>query len=118
MTADAHQRATNVSVVTWTIGIAALWLVTAFVRGDTTVHLGPVLLPIVPAMLGRGTNHPQRLTLLGLATGSAVITILYLTGRLSGPAVPPFSDALTESITLLAVGGIAGLGITTLVRGR
>ena len=118
MTATTHQRVPDNSILTWTVGVALVWLITAFVRTDTTMHLGPLLLPMVPAILGRDTDHPLRLTLVGVATGATVITVLYLTGNLNGPALSPFSDALTESIALLAVGGIAGLGITALVRRR
>jgi hypothetical protein len=118
VTATAHQRAPDFSVLAWTIGIALVWLITAFVRSDTTMHLGPLLLPMVPAALGRDTDHPLHLTLVGVAAGAAVITVLYLTGNLSGPALSPFSDALTESIALLAVGGVAGLGATALMRRR
>jgi len=116
MTATTHQRVPDISILTWTVGIASVWLIAAVIRTDTTMHLGPLLLPLVPAVLGRDTDHPLMLTLVGVATGAAVITILYLTGNLNGPALSPFSGALTESVALLTAGGIAGLGITALRR--
>ena len=118
MTTTTHERVPVNSILTWTIGIASVWLITAFIRTDTTMHLGPLLLPIVPAILGKDTDHPIRFTLVGVAIGAAVIAVLYLTGNLNGPALSPFSDALTESVAMLAVGGIAGLGVSALVRRR
>jgi len=118
MTATTHERAQEATVLAWTVGIAVVWLITAFLRADTTLHLGPLLLPLVPAVLGKDTDHPQRLAVVGVAVGAIVITILYLTGNLNGPALSPFSDALTESIIFLAAGGVAGLAITSLVRRR
>ena len=94
------------------MGIAFVWIVAAFIRTETTLHLGPLLVPLVPAILGRDTDRPLALTLLGVATGAAVITILHLTGNLVGPALAPFSSALSESISLLAVGGVAGVAMT------
>lgn len=98
------------------MGIAFVWLITAFVRTDTTMHLGPLLLPMVPAILGKNTDHQLGLTLVGVATGAAVVVVLYLTGNLNGPALSPFSSALTESISLLAVGSVAGVAMTALLR--
>jgi hypothetical protein len=118
MTTTTHQRVPDASVLTWTLGIAFVWLIAAFVRTDTTMHLGPLLLPMVPAILGRYADHALGFTVVGVATGAVVVTLLHLTGNLSGPALSPFSSAFTESISLLAVGGVAGLAITALLRRR
>jgi hypothetical protein len=118
MTTTTHQRVPDTSILTWTLGIAFVWLIAAFVRTDTTMHLGPLLLPLVPAILGRYADHELGLTVVGVATGAVVITLLHLTGNLSGPALSPFSSALAESISLLAVGGVAGFAMTALFRRR
>jgi hypothetical protein len=109
MTSTTHERAVDVSVLRWTGAIAAVWLVASFMRPDTTLHLGPLLLPLLPAVLGRDTEHPIRLALLGIGAGLATILVLLATGNLSGPALEPFPDALTESIVFLVAGGAIGL---------
>jgi hypothetical protein len=116
MTTTTHQRVPDTSILTWTMGIAFVWLIAAFVRSDTTMHLGPLLLPMVPAVLGRYADHTIGITVVGVAMGAVVVTLLHLTGNLSGPALSPFSSALTESISLLAVGGVAGLATAALFR--
>ncbi len=113
MTTATHTRVLDRSVVAWTGGIAAVWLLAAFLRSDTTLHLGPLLLPLVPAILGRDADHAVRLTLVGIGIGAAVIVLLSVTGNLNGPALEPFTEALTESVVLLAVGGAISLIIST-----
>lgn len=95
-----------------------MWLVAALLRPDTTLHLGPLLLPLVPAILGTSTARPVRLTLIGIGTGAAMIALLSITGNLNGPALEPFTDALTESIALLATGGAVGLIVSALAGRR
>ena len=114
MTTTTHQRVPATSVLVWTAGIAAVWLIAAFLRSDTTLHLGPLLLPLVPAILGRDTQHPIRLTMIGIGAGVAAIVVLFASGNLDGPAIEPFSSALTESVVLLGVGSVIGLIIAAL----
>jgi hypothetical protein len=118
MTTTTHERVPDLSVLVWTGGIAAVWIITAFLRSDTTLHLGPLFLPLVPAILGRDTEHPIRLTLLGIGAGIAAIIMLFVTGNLDGPALEFFPDALTESIVLLAAGGATGLVVAASARQR
>lgn len=108
-TRTAHNRVTIASVGVWTAGIALVWIVAAFLRSDTTLHLGPLLIPLIPAFLGRDSDHPRRAVLLGIVIGALVVTTLALTGNLDGPALSPFPNALTESIALLAVGSAVGM---------
>jgi len=109
MTSTTHERAVDVSVLAWTGSIAAVWLIAGLIRPDTTLHLGPLLLPLIPALLGRDTEHPIRITLFGIGAAIATIFVLLATGNLDGPALEPFSSALTESVALLVVGGAIGL---------
>lgn len=109
MTSTTHERISETAVGVWTVGIALVWIATAFLRPDTTMHLGPLLLALVPAFLGRDSDHPQRGVLVGTGIGAMVITILSITGNLDGPSLSGFPDALTESIVLLAIGGTGGL---------
>ncbi len=111
MASTTDQRAQDITVLAWTMGIAIVWVVAAVLRTDTTLHLGPLLLPLVPAILGRDARHPLQLTLAGIGIGAATIALLFLTGNLNGPGLGSFPDALAESIVLLAVGGVIGLGI-------
>ena len=112
MATTTHNRVTDVPVLAWTSAIAVIWLIAAFLRSDTTLHLGPLLLPLVPAVLGRETGHPIRLTIIGILAGMATIIVLSTTGNLDGPALDPFPDALTESIIFLAGGGVLGLVVS------
>jgi hypothetical protein len=93
-------------------------MIAAFLRPGTTLHLGPLLLPLIPAILGRDAQHPIRLTLIGIGAGIAAIVLLYAAGNLDGPSLSAFPDALTESIALLAVGGTIGLVIAASGRQR
>ena len=118
MSTTTHERVLDGSVLAWTGGIAAIWLIAAFLRPGTTLHLGPLLLPLIPAILGRDTEHPIRLTLIGIAAAILAIVILSATGNLSGPSFGAFPDALTESIAFLAIGSVIGLIISSTSRGR
>jgi hypothetical protein len=118
MSTTTHERVLDGSVLAWTGGIAAIWLIAAFLRPGTTLHLGPLLLPLIPAILGRDTEHPMRLTLIGIAAAILAIVILSATGNLSGPSLGAFPDALTESIAFLAIGSVIGLIISSTSRGR
>jgi len=118
MSTTTHERVPDASVLAWTGGIAAVWLIAAFLRSGTTLHLGPLLLPLIPAILGRDTEHPIRLTLIGIFTAIVAIVVLLVTGNLNGPSLGAFPDALTESIAFLAIGSVIGLIISASGRGR
>ena len=118
MSTTTHERVPDGSILAWTGGIAAVWLIAAFLRSGTTLHLGPLLLPLIPAILGRDTEHPIRLTLIGIGTAIGAIVVLFLTGNLSGPSLGAFPDALTESIVFLAIGSVVGLIIAASGRRR
>ncbi|MCL1601424.1 MAG: hypothetical protein M3112_07805 [Actinomycetia bacterium] len=118
MSTTTHERVPDGSILAWTGGIAAAWLIAAFLRSGTTLHLGPLLLPLIPAILGRNTEHPIRLTLIGIVTAIGAIVVLFLTGNLSGPSLGAFPDALTESIAFLAIGSVVGLIIAASGRRR
>lgn len=118
MTTTTHARVPDRSVLAWTGAIAAVWLVAAILRPGTTLHLGPFLLPLVPAILGSDSAHPVRFTLIGFVVGAASIALLSVSGNLDGPALEPFTDAIDESIALLVFGGAVGLIVSALAGRR
>lgn len=111
------------SAILWTLAMAGIWLVAALLRPNTTMHLGPLLVPIVPAMIGLGPETTEggdtrwlvaaAQTLVASAMAIEVLLILGLTGDLNGPALAPFRDGAQESIVLLAIGTVIGLVIST-----
>jgi hypothetical protein len=118
MSTTTHERVPDATILAWTGGIALVWLGAAFLRSGTTLHLGPLLLPLIPAILGRDTEHPICLTLIGIGAGVVAIIVLFTTGNLNGPSLSAFPDALTESVVFLAIGGVAGLVISASGRRR
>jgi hypothetical protein len=88
-----------------------VWIVAAALRPETTLHLGPILLPLVPAFLLRGQNKAYVGVVGGAAIGAGVIAILLLSGNLDGPALEPFTNVLAESVVLLAAASGAGFGV-------
>jgi hypothetical protein len=97
------------SAIAWTAGVAAIWILAAVLRPETTLHLGPVFLPLIPAFLLKGDERALVGVVAGIALGAATITLLSLTGNLDGPPIEPFTSTLTESYVVLAVSGILGL---------
>jgi hypothetical protein len=102
------------SVLGWTAAIGVVWIVAAALRPETTLHLGPILLPLIPAFLLRGQDKAFTGVLGGAAIGAGVLVILLLSGNLDGPALEPFTSAITESMTFLAAATLAGLGVVWL----
>jgi hypothetical protein len=96
-------------------GIAGVWILAALLRSETTFHLGPVILPLIPLLIAPKEN---RMKAVGVAVGlgAAVIAILSVTGNLSGPAVEPFPSALAESVLTLVGTGILALGFARVTR--
>jgi len=97
------------SAVALSAGVAAVWILAAVLRPETTLHLGPVFLPLIPAILLKGTQSALGGVLAGVGIGAATITFLMMSGNLEGPAIEPFQSTLTESFVVLAVSGIAAL---------
>ena len=93
-----------------TVALAALWVLVAIFRPGTTLHLGPVLVPLVPLLLVRGEeDHAVFSTLIAGAISVSVSFGLAVTGNLEGPAFSPFPNALVESLVGAAVGTVIGL---------
>ncbi|MCL1594741.1 MAG: hypothetical protein M3132_10365 [Actinomycetia bacterium] len=97
------------SAVIWTAGIAIVWIIAALLRPETTLHLGPLFLPLVPAILLRGDPGALKGVVAGVALGAVTITLLSLTGNLDGPPLEPFASALSESLIVLAVSAMIAL---------
>ena len=102
------------SVLGWTAAIAVVWIVAAMLRPETTLHLGPILLPLIPAFLLRGQDRAFVGVVGGTVIGTGVLAILLITGNLDGPALEPFTNVITESVVFLAVAAAAGFGIVWL----
>jgi hypothetical protein len=109
MTTTQSPTSSLASVTVWTAGVAIVWIVAAILRPETTLHLGPIFLPLIPAFLLRGTPDALKGVLTGVAIGAVTIAVLTLTGNMSGPPLEPFQDPLTESIVFLAGSAIVGL---------
>ncbi len=90
------------SVVTWTTAIGAVWFLVAVLRPETTLHLGPVFLPLLPVLLLWGQSNITRGVIAGVSIGAVTILLLTVTGNLEGPPIEPFTDPLTESVVVLA----------------
>ena len=103
----------------WTAAIAVVWIVASALRPETTLHLGPILLPLMPAFLLRNDDNAYLGVLGGTAIGVGILAILQASGNLDGPALEPFTSVLAESFVLLAGALAAALGTVWLaVRSR
>lgn len=101
--ATAHSPATSLrSVLGWTAGVAVVWILAALLRPETTLHLGPVFVPLLPVFLLWRRDDAVQGVFGGVAIGALTIAILLLTGNLDGPPLEPFGDPLTESVVVLA----------------
>ncbi|MEN8238390.1 MAG: hypothetical protein ABFR53_04210 [Actinomycetota bacterium] len=99
------------SVLGWTAVIAAVWIGAAALRSETTLHLGPLIVPLLPAFLLRGQESAYAGVLGGTVIGAGVLVILVLSGNLDGPALEPFTSVIAESIVFLAAASAAGLAV-------
>jgi len=97
------------SAIALTAAVAAIWILAAVLRSETTLHLGPVFMPLIPAFLLRGHDRAVHGIVAGIALGAATITLLSLTGNLDGPPIEPFQSTLTESFVVLAGSGLVAL---------
>jgi len=98
-----------------TAGIAVVWIVAALLRSETTFHLGPIILPLVPLIVAPRAERVKAIVV-ALAMGAGVIALLSPTGNLSGPSFEPFPSALAESMVTLAASGIFALGFARFTR--
>lgn len=96
--------------------IAIVWVVYATVRPDTTLHLGPLLLPLLPLVTENAGTNRVPFVVTGAVVAGAVLVLLSATGGLSGPAIEPFTTATAESAASLLVATLTGLGIAYLTR--
>ncbi|MGI9642776.1 MAG: hypothetical protein ACR2N9_08335 [Acidimicrobiia bacterium] len=100
------------STMLWVGGVAALWLAVALARSGTTLHLGPLLVPVIPLVVAPKEDFALRATALAAVMGLGVIGMLWATGNLNGPALDPFPSALAESVVFLVAGiAIGAMGI-------
>lgn len=104
------------STVLWAAGVAALWLAVAVARSGTTLHLGPLLVPVVPLVVARSADFALRAMAVASAMGLGVIGLLSATGNLNGPALDPFPSAFAESLGFLVAG--TAIGVIGIVASR
>ncbi|MGI9528742.1 MAG: hypothetical protein ACR2NG_03450 [Acidimicrobiia bacterium] len=97
------------STLLWAVSVAALWLTVALVRSGTTLHLGPLLVPLIPLVVARTEGFALRATALASAIGLGVVSVLWATGNLNGPALDPLPSALAESLAFLLAGTVIGV---------
>lgn len=111
MTATPYTAQTSQlrNAIAWTAGVALVWILAAVMRSETTLHLGPVFMPLIPAFLLKGDERVVPGIVAGIALGASTITLLSLTGNLDGPPLEPFQSTLTESFVVLAVSGLLAL---------
>lgn len=94
-------------------GLAALWVVLAWFRPESTFHLAPLLVGAMFPLGHRwksGRLSPAALAgtfVGGLVNVAVPIVILTLGDKLEGPTIGGFSNATVESIVL----GVAGVAI-------
>lgn len=96
-------------------GLAAVWVIAAMLRPDTTFHLGPIILPLIPLIVA---PKAARMTgvVVAIAVGAGVTAVLSITGNLSGPSLEPSPSALAESMLTLVGSGVLALGFARLTR--
>lgn len=105
MTSVTHQQTASArSTYVVTASMALLWFVVAMLRPGTTIHLGPLVVPLIPTLLAHRGERSLAPTLFGAASAVAVLGLLTATGHLDGPALSPFSTAIEESIVFLGIG--------------
>ena len=96
--------------VAWATAIVILWVVVAALRPDATLHLGPILVPLIPSLVATSRRVAVAATLIAACVGAAAIVVLAASDLLQGPALPPFGTAVAESVTFLVLG--TGMGLT------
>ena len=98
-----------------TVAIAAVWILAALLRTETTFHLGPAILPIIPLLVAPKDSRVKAVSV-ALGIGTGVIALLSFTGNLSGPSFEPFPSAVAESVFTLVGSGILALGFARFTR--
>lgn len=96
--------------------LRAVWVVAAALRPETTMHLGPVLLPLAPLMVTDRSTNGVIPVLFGVFIGFVVLGALGVLGMLEGPAFTPFDSAVAESVFALFAAGTAGVLFARLAR--
>lgn len=96
-------------------GLAGVWVVAALLRTETTFHLAPIILPLIPLLIAPKGNRTKAVGV-AVGVGAGAIAILSVTGNLSGPAFEPFSSAVAESVLTLIGSGILALGLARVTR--
>lgn len=96
--------------------LATVWIAAAALRPETTLHLGPVLLPIVPLIASDRTTNVLPAVIFGVVVGTVVLAILGDLNMLDGPALEPFNSVVAESVFALLGAGVVGALLARLTR--
>lgn len=101
--------------LSWSVALAALWVVLALLRSGTTFHLAPFLVAAIAAIVlaTDSDREPVIHEVLGasaaaIVVGIAATLILAAADSMTGPSLLPFGGAVTEAFVFVAVGGVAG----------
>ena len=126
--ADASGFRSSVSAgLVWTLAVAVVWILLVAWRPTTTWHLAPLLMAaawpwVVGQDLSASDPTARRRVLIagaaGLATGSALIAILALAGRLDGPTWTGGGTPVVEAFLLAGAGALVAtlVGVMRTVR--
>lgn len=92
----------------YAFGFAALWVILALARPETTFHLAPGIVAVagVGSLVGRPAGRRDRWTAVavGAVAGLLATIVLALAGRFDGPSLLPVGGALAETFVTQAVG--------------
>jgi hypothetical protein len=106
----------------YAVGLAALWLVMAFINDGTTYHLAPLLVALVMPIGLALAEKKASTTLLGTASvigavlalgGTALLTV---TEHLEGSSLLPLGGAVTEAVAFSLAGALAGFVLAVVTR--
>jgi hypothetical protein len=101
--------------LSYSAGLAVVWLIAAAFRPEVTYHLAPMLVAgALPVAMALDRDAAPGMRALALAAGAGfllaaiVALLLAAVGWLEGPTLGPFTSALAESIAGAALGAAAG----------
>lgn len=110
-----HKPRLGIDITYASGGLAALWVVLAWFRPESTFHLAPLLVGLMFPLGHRWkSGHLSPAALAGTFVGGLInvavpILILSLAGKLDGPTVGGFSNATIEAIVFGVAGVVIGV---------
>jgi hypothetical protein len=112
MTIDQAQKQAN-GGLTAAFGLAAVWILAAAFRPDSTFHLAPILIAgIVPLVRNHGIRRHGKASALGFAIAIIASLALAILDLLRGPTLLPFGDAFVEAVVFALATALATYALT------